>query len=162
MRLLREAEFRRFWAGQTISLFGDQVTLLALPLAAVLVLDASAAEMGFLTAAALAPNLLLSLAAGAWVDRRERRRRMMIAADLGRAALVASVPVAHALGELTMAHLYAVAFLAGCLSVVFELAYPTLLVSVVPRRQLLDANGLLNQSRAVSFVAGPGIAGFLV
>src|SRR6266536_1353197 len=94
-QLLRERrDFRRFWTGQTISLFGDQVTLLALPLVGVLVLHASPAQMGYLAAAGLAPNLLLSLHAGAWVDRHGRRRRIMIAADLGRAGLLATVPLA--------------------------------------------------------------------
>jgi MFS family permease len=77
--LLRDRRgFRRFWIGQTISLFGDQFTLLALPLVAVLALDASPAQMGYLSAAGLLPNLLLSLHAGAWIDRRGHRRRVMI------------------------------------------------------------------------------------
>jgi MFS family permease len=82
---LRDLAFRRFWIGQTISLFGDQITLIALPLAAVLVLDAGPAEMGYLGAAALVPNILFSLHAGALVDRMGYRRQTMIAADLGRA-----------------------------------------------------------------------------
>ena len=85
--LLRESpQFRRFWAGQTVSLLGDQVSLIALPLVAVLTLDANAAQMGYLVAAELAPNLLFSLHAGAWADQRERKRQIMIATDLGRAA----------------------------------------------------------------------------
>ena len=95
--LLREnREFRRFFTGQSISLVGDQITLIALPLTAVLVLDADAAQMGYLTAAALLPHLLFALHAGAWVDRRGHRRRTMIAADLGRALVIATVPVAYA------------------------------------------------------------------
>src|SRR5205807_10575071 len=95
--LLREnAVFRRYWTGATVSLFGDQVTLLALPLTAVLVLHAHAAQMGYLIAAELVPNLFFSLHAGAWVDRRGRRRQTLIAADLGRAALIASIPIAYA------------------------------------------------------------------
>ena len=82
--LLRETPFRRFWLGQGISLFGDQVGSIALPLTAVLVLNADAWEMGYLGAAALVPNLLFALHAGAFVDRRGRRRETMIAADLGR------------------------------------------------------------------------------
>ena len=84
--LLREnPQFRRFWLGQAVSLLGDQVSVIALPLVAVLTLDASAAQMGYLVAAELAPNLLFSLHAGAWVDRRARKRHIMIATDLGRA-----------------------------------------------------------------------------
>ncbi len=94
--VLRGREFRRFWLGETVSLFGDQISLIALPLVAVLALHANAAQMGYLGAAALVPNLLFSLHAGAWVDRRGRRRQTMLVADLGRAALLASVPIAYA------------------------------------------------------------------
>ena len=97
MRLLRGADFRNLWLGQTVSLFGDQVTLIALPLAAVLVLDADAAEMGYLTAAELIPHLLFSLPAGAWLERVERRRWLMIASDVARAGFLASIPIAYAL-----------------------------------------------------------------
>ena len=92
MRLLRGADFRNLWLGESVSLFGDQVTLIALPLAAVLVLDADAAEMGYLTAAALIPHLLFSLPAGAWLERVERRRWLMIASDVARAGFLASIP----------------------------------------------------------------------
>ncbi len=162
-QLLRERrDFRRFWTGQTISLFGDQVTLLALPLVGVLVLHASPAQMGYLAAAGLAPNLLLSLHAGAWVDRHGRRRRIMIAADLGRAGLLATVPLAYALGVLTLDQLYAVAFLAGALSVLFFVSRETLFVSVAPRDRFVEANSLLYGSRAFSFVGGPSLGGLLV
>src|SRR5918992_3014010 len=162
MNLLRLADFRRFWAGQTISLFGDQISLLALPLVAVLVLDAGAADMGYLGAAALAPHLLFSLPAGVWLDRVARRRRIMIAADLLRAALVASVPLAYALDALTFGQLYAVAFLTGSLAVAFDISYGTVFVSVTPRRDYVEANSLLNGSRSLSFVGGPSLAGLLV
>jgi MFS family permease len=162
MNLLRLADFRRFWAGQTVSLFGDQISLLALPLVAVLVLDAGAADMGYLAAAALAPHLLFSLPAGVWLDRVARRRRIMIAADLLRAALVASVPLAYALDALTFAQLYAVAFLTGSLAVAFDISYSTIFVSVVTRPDYVEANALLNGSRSLSFVGGPSLAGFLV
>src|SRR3954465_10653981 len=105
--LLRENQpFRRFFAAPSISLLGDQVTLIALPLTAVLVLDAGAAEMGFLSAAGLLPYLLFSLHAGAWVDRRGKRREKMIAADIGRALIVASVPIAYAFDVLTIEQLF--------------------------------------------------------
>jgi MFS family permease len=121
MSLLREREFRRFWLAQSISLLGDQVAVIALPLVAVLVLDAGPAQMGLLGAAALFPHLLFSLPAGVWLDRVAERRRVMIAADLGRAALVATIPFAYALDVLTLAQLYVVAFLAGSLAVAFDL-----------------------------------------
>ena len=101
--LLRDRPFRRYWSGQTISLFGDQVSAIALPLTAVLVLHASAAEMGYLGALVWLPSLLFAVHAGAWVDRRGRRRATMIAADLGRAALLASIPLCYALGVLPSA-----------------------------------------------------------
>ena len=162
MRLLRGADFRNLWLGQTVSLFGDQVTLIALPLAAVLILDASAAEMGYLTAAALVPHLLFSLPAGAWLERVERRRWLMIASDLTRAGLLASIPVSYAVDALTFAQLYAVAFLTGTLAVVFDISYMTLYVAVTKREDYVEANALLNGSRAFSYVAGPSLGGILV
>jgi len=161
--LLREsADFRRFFAGQAVSLVGDQISLIALPLVAVLVLDANAAEMGYLTAAGLAPNLLFALHAGAWVDRRGQRRRTMLATDVGRAAIVATVPLAYAFDALTLWHLYAVAFASGTLSVLFFVSYSGLFVALVPRERYVEANALLHGSRAFSFVAGPSLGGALV
>ena len=162
MELLRQAAFRRFWLGQSISLVGDQVSLLALPLVAVLVLDAGAADMGYLGAAALAPHLLFSLPAGVWLDRVARRRRIMIATDLLRAALLASVPVAYSLDALSLAQLYGVAFLSGSLAVAFDISYMTIFVSVTSRSHYVQANALLNGSRSVSWLAGPSLAGLLV
>ena len=162
-RLLREnGVFRRYWGAHTVSLFGDQITLLAIPLIAVLTLDASAAQMGYLTAVALAPVLLFALHAGAWVDSRGQRRRAMIACDLGRAALLVSVPIAYLFDALTFPQLYAVAFGAGALSVLFNVADASLFQTIVPRERFVDASALLNGSRAFSFVAGPTVAGFLV
>jgi MFS family permease len=161
--LLRDAvDFRRLWAGQTISVFGDEIGRIALPLVAVLVLGADAAQMGLLSAAGLFPHLLLSLPAGVWLDRVHRRRRVMIWADLGRAVLVASVPVAYALGVLTMAHLYVVGFLVGALTVAFDLAWNTLFVAVVRRDRFVDAVSMLNGSRSLAYVGGPAIGGVLV
>jgi MFS family permease len=160
--VLRRFEFRRFWVGETVSLVGDQITLIALPLVAVLALHANAAEMGYLVAAALIPNLFFSLHAGAWLDRRGRRRQTMIVTALGRSALLATIPVAYWLGALTMTQLYVVGFLTGTLSVLFFVAYSTLFVSLVPRERYLEANALLNGSRAFSFVAGPSLGGLLV
>ena len=160
--LLRERAFRRYWTGQTVSGFGDQVTFLAVPLAAVLVLHADAAQMGWLSMAGLVPALLFSLPAGAWADRRGRRRQVMIAADLGRAALMASVPLAYALGHLTLLHLYLVAFAVGTLAVVFDVCNATLFVTLVKPEQYVEGNSLTNGSNAFSFVAGPSAGGLLV
>ena len=161
--LLRDnRQFRTFFAGQAISLVGDQISLIALPLVAVLALDATPAQMGYLVTAALLPNLLFSLHAGAWVDRGGRRRQVMIVADLGRAAALASVPIAYAFGALTFAQLYAVGFATGLLSVFFYVSYSALFVALVPRERYVEGNSLLHGSRALSAVVGPSLGGALV
>jgi predicted MFS family arabinose efflux permease len=160
--LLRQPEFLKLWAAQSISQIGDQITYLALPLVAVLTLDASAAQMGLLTAAELMPHLLFSLMAGVWIERRANRRRLMIVADIVRAGLLVSVPLAAAFDLLTFPQLYVVGFIAGSCAVLFDISWATLFVTVVPRRDVVDANSKLNLSRALSFVTGPSAAGFLV
>jgi predicted MFS family arabinose efflux permease len=160
--LLRQPEFLKLWAAQSISQIGDQISYLALPLVAVLTLDASASQMGFLVAAELMPHLLFSLFAGVWIERSRRRRRLMIVADLARALLLASVPLAAAFDVLSFPQLYAVAFAAGTFAVMFDISWPTLFVAVVPRRDVVDANSKMSLSRALSFVVGPSAAGFLV
>lgn len=160
--LLRQPEFLKLWAAQSISQLGDQVTLLALPLVAVLTLDASAAQMGFLVAAELMPHLLFSLFAGVWIERVHSRRRLMIVADVARAALLASVPLAAAFDLLSFPQLYAVAFAVGAFAVMFDISWSTLFISIVPRRDVVDANSKMSLSRSVSFVTGPSVAGFLV
>ena len=161
--LLREnLVFRRFWTGQTISLFGDQISLIAIPLTAVLVLDANAKQMGYLVAAELVPNLFFALHAGAWVDRRGNRRRTMIFTDLARAAFLATIPLAYAFDVLTIQQLYVVAFLVGTMTVFFQVAYSSLFVALVERDDYVEGNSLLAGSRAFSFVAGPSVGGILV
>ncbi|WP_373313720.1 MFS transporter [Streptomyces zaomyceticus] len=160
--LLRERTFRRYWTGQTISLAGDQISLMAIPLAAVLVLGADAAAMGWLKAAELLPALLLNLPFGAWADRQASRRRAMIAADIGRAALVLTLPVAYALDALTLTQLYVVAFGIGALTVLFEVCNTTLFVALVPTERYVQANSLVNGSRSTAWLAGPGVGGLLV
>jgi MFS family permease len=160
--LLRQPEFLKLWAAQSISQLGDQVTLLALPLTAVLTLDASAAQMGFLVAAELMPHLLFSLLAGVWIERVQRRRRLMIVADIGRAVLLGSIPLAAAMDVLSFPQLYVVAFCVGTSAVMFDISWSTLFISVVPRRDVVDANSKLSLSRSLSFVLGPSVAGFLV
>jgi MFS family permease len=161
-RLWGQPEFLKLWGGQTISVFGDQITMLALPLAAVLLLDASAAQMGLLTAAGWAPHLLFALAAGLWIDRRRSRRRVMVATDVGRALVLATVPLAYWLDALTIEHLVVAAFAVGALTVFFDIAWSTLFVRVVPREDVVEANSKLSTTRAASFVGGPAIAGFIV
>jgi MFS family permease len=161
--LLRQLpDFRRFWSGQTISLFGDQVSMIALPLVAVLVLKADAAQMGILTATILAPNLLFSLHFGAWIDRWGHRRQAMIAADIVRALLMGSIPVVYLLGRLTFPYLMIVGFLSGICSVLFSVSYSTLFTAIVPRERYVEANQLMHGSRAFSYVTGPSVGGVLV
>jgi MFS family permease len=160
--LLGDLPFRRFWTAQTISFLGDQINWIALPLVAVLALDAGPGQMGLLAALGTLPNLLFSLHAGALVDRRGRRRETMIWTDIGRAALLATVPVAYWLDALTMTHLYVVAFLTGTLTVVFFVCINVLFTALVPRERYVEGNSLVNGSRAFSFVAGPSIGGVLV
>jgi MFS family permease len=159
--LLRDLVFRRYWGASTISLFGDQVSSIAVPLAAVLALHANAAAMGLLTALEWLPSLLFGMHAGAWADRRGKRRQTMIAADLGRAALMATIPVCYALHVLTLAQMFAVTFAAGTLSILFNVSDSTLFVSIVGPDDYVDGQSLLNGSRALSYVAGPSAGGLL-
>src|ERR1700728_2749091 len=115
--LLRETGFRRYWGASTVSLVGDQVASIAVPLTAVLALHAGAAVMGYLTALEWLPSLLFGVHAGAWADRRGRRRQLMIACDLGRCALLGTVPVCYAIGVLALWQLLAVVFATGALSI---------------------------------------------
>jgi MFS family permease len=160
--LLREHNFRNFWFGQTISVFGDQITLLALPIVAVLVLEADPAQMGLLTAVGLLPHLLLSLPAGVWLDRVQRRRRVMVVSDVIRAGVIAIVPLAFVLDVLSIELLFVVTFIVGTVAVFFDLAWLTMVTAVVRRDQLVAANALLNASRSVSAVGGPAIGGVLI
>ncbi len=160
--LLRDTAFRRYWSGQTISMFGDQISYLALPLVAVLVLHATPAQMGVLTALSWVPMLVFGLHLGAWVDRRGRRRLTMIGADLGRALLLTSVPVCYFTGVLTLWQLYGVAFGAGLLSALFTVSDATLFVTLLPEDKYVSGNSLVYGSRAFSFMGGPSAGGVLV
>ncbi len=143
-------------------MFGDQISSIALPLVAVLTLRVNPAQIGFLSALVWLPSLLFSLHAGAWVDRRGRRRATMIAADIGRAVLLASIPACYALGVLTIWQLYAVAFCTGTFSMLFWVCQPALFVALVPSEQYVEGNSLVFGSRAMSFVGGPSAGGLLV
>jgi MFS family permease len=160
-RLLLERPFRRYWSAQTISMFGDQISGIAVPLAAVLVLHAGPADMGYLAALEWLPSLLFALPAGAWVDRRGRRRSTMITADVARFVLLGSVPVGYGLGVLSLGQLYGVAFCAGTMSVLFNVSDATLFVALVPKDRYVDGNSLVYASRALSFVGGPSLGGLL-
>jgi MFS family permease len=159
--LWRHPDFLKLWAGQSVSVFGDQVGFLALPLTAVVALRATPAEMGLLGAAERAPFLLIGLLAGVWIDRR-RRRPVLMWADVGRAILVGSIPAAALLGCLDMGYLYGVALATGVLTVLFDVAYQSYLPVLVARDQLVEGNSKLEVSNSVAQIAGPGVAGVLV
>ncbi|MEO8570726.1 MAG: MFS transporter [Chloroflexota bacterium] len=159
--LWRNQAFARVWTAATISIFGSLVTRMALPLAAILVLQAGAIEVAVLRSMELIATLLFGLVAGAWVDRL-RRRPVLIWADLGRAALLGSIPVAFAFGSLTFIQLLAVALLASILTTFFDSADNAYLPTIVEREQLVDANGALAASGSAAEFMAFGISGFLV
>ena len=159
--LRREAPFRWFWAGQSLSFVGTQVTAVALPLVAALTLDAGPGGVGAVATAAMLPNLLFSLLAGNWVERRNQRL-VMIPTDLLRAALLALIPAAWLLGWLSMPLLIAVAFAAGTAGVFFEIAGFAYIPQLVPVDELAAANRAVQGSSTTAQVAGPGLAGLLV
>jgi hypothetical protein len=158
---LRQRDFLKLWGGETVSLFGTQVTVLALPLTAVLTLEASASELGLLNAARFAPFIAVILFAGVWIDHR-RRRPILIQTNVGRALLIALVPAAAFLDILRLELLYAVGFLVGVLTVFFDVAYPSYLPSLIGRSQLTAGNSRLEASRSAAEVGGPGVGGLLV
>lgn len=160
--LLRDRGFGLYWTAQSVSLLGDEINVLAIPLAAVVLLDAGAAEMGWLTAVALLPSLLLSIPGGAWADRQTNRRRAMIVADVGRFIAVASVPLAYAFGTLTLAHLYVTEFVVGALTVLFRVCQHHVYASVVATDRYVDGNALLSASRSTAAVGGPSTGGALI
>ncbi len=159
--LWQHPDFLKFWAGQTVSLFGSAFTTLALPLTAVLVLGATPWEMGLLAAVGGAPWFLFGPFAGVWVDR-VRRRPLLIGTDLARALLLGSIPLAAALGLLRLGQLYLVAFPIGVASVLFEIAQQSYFPTLVTRERLVEGNSKLSASLTVANVAAPGLAGGIV
>lgn len=159
--LLRDRTFARFLIGQAISSLGSEVTYLALPLTAVLILRATPAEMGVLGAARNAPFLIFGLLAGVWVDRM-RRRSILIASDLFKALLLLSIPAAALLEVLRIEQLVLLAFVTGTLSIISTVAYQAFLPTLVRRDQLLDANTTMETSSSVTQIVGPGFGGLLI
>jgi MFS family permease len=158
---MRNPDFLKLWGAQTISQVGSQVTLIALPLTAILVLDATAFQVATLGAMETLPFLLFALPAGVWVDRLPRRS-LMVVADVGRAAALLSIPIAYALDALALPQLYAVGFATGLCSVFFDLSYLSYLPSLVGRTQIAAGNARLEATRSGASVVGPGIGGGLV
>lgn len=159
--LWRHRDFLKLWCAATVSHFGTQISLLAVPLAAALLLKVSPFEFALLGTFEFLPFLLFSLPAGVWVDRL-RRRPILILADIGRALSLASIPLAYLLDALTIWQLYAVGFINGVLTVFFDIAYQSYLPALVNRERIHECNARLETSRSVAQIAGPGVAGGLI
>jgi MFS family permease len=162
MEFLRQhPEFLKLWSGQAVSAFGSNITAVAMPLVGVLVLHMSALEMGVLSALTVLPHLLFGLLAGVWVDR-VPRRTILIVGDLARALLLGTIPVLAVAGRLRPEHLYAVAFLTGLMTLLFDTAATSLVPALVGRANLLRANSAWVLNNTISSTAGPTVGGLLV
>jgi Na+/melibiose symporter-like transporter len=159
--LWRHRDFMRLWSGQTISVFGSLTTRLALPFTAVVYLNASPLQVALVTTSDVLAGICFALFAGVWVDRL-RRRPIMIAADIGRALIIGSVPLAAVLGGLRIEQLYAVAFLAGILTTFFDVAYQSYLPTLIETEELVEGNSKLAASASVAEFGSFSIAGWLV
>jgi MFS family permease len=159
--LWREADFLKLWSAQGISALGSRITRTAVPILAVLTVGASVEQVAILSALALAPGVIVGLAMGGRVDRRAKRP-MLIGADLFRAALLLSVPVAAWLGRLSMGQLYAVAALSGAATTLFQIADKAYLPGLIGRNRLVEGNAKLEATEATAEIIGPGLGGLLV
>ncbi len=159
--LWHHADFLRLWSGQTVSVFGSMVGRAAMSFTAVLFLYATPFQMGLLNAAELAPGFLVGLFAGAWVDRL-RRRPLLIGADLGRAFVLFSIPLAALLGVLHIQQLFVVALLVSILSIIFDVAYQSYLPGLIEKNNIVEGNSKLTASAAIAEVGGFSIGGWLV
>jgi MFS family permease len=159
--IMADRDFRCLWVGLTGSLFGSQITQLAVPLIGALTLGASPFQMGLLAAMSQAPFLVVSLPAGVWVDR-VRRRPLLIAADLGSALMLTTIPLAALLGVLTLPLLMAVAFGVGTLTALGEIAHYAYVPGLIGRDHLVEGNSRIQMSYSAAESAGPGIGGILI
>jgi hypothetical protein len=157
----RHADFRRLWLAGAVSMFGTEVSSLAIPITAVLTLSVGPIGMGILTASGEAPSLLFGLFAGVWVDRL-RRRPMLIACDVARAAVLISIPVAWVAGLLSLAYLSIAAFLVGTFTVLFEVAHASYLPTVLRSDELVEGNSKMEVAESLTQFVGPGIGGLLI
>jgi MFS family permease len=159
--LWRDGEFLKLWSGQSVSELGSQISALALPTVAILLLGATPFQVGLLAACETLAFPALGLVAGVYVDRL-RRRPIMIACDLGRLLALGSVPVAFAFNSLSMAQLYAVALVTGVGTVFFDVAYQSYLPALIARSDLVEGNSKLQVSGSIAQMAGPALAGLLI
>lgn len=160
-QLWENGDFIKFWLGETVSLFGSQVTLVALPLAAILVLQVTPEQLGLLRTFEWLPYIPLPLILGVWVDR-QRRRPLMILANLLRTCLIALVPLLAALHLLHISLLYVIAFCVGICTVLFDLCWQSFVPLLVRKEHLVEANSKIAASAAAAEVGGPGVAGILI
>lgn len=159
--LWHDRNFLTLWSGQALSQFGAQIGELALPVLAVIVLQATEFEVGVLTAANVAAFLLIGLPAGAWIDRMSKRR-VMIWSDAVRALALATLPALWMIDLLQMWHLYAVALVLGVATVFFDVSYQSILPSLVRPTQIAEANGKLASTQELASIAGPAVGGWLI
>jgi MFS family permease len=159
--LFRHPNYARLWTAATVSLFGTQVSQIAIPFIAAVVLNASAGQVGLLTTIEFLPFLLFALPAGVWVDRFPKRRILVIG-DLGRAAMLVSIPIAYALGGLTIWQLYVVGFVNGVMTVFFDVADQSYLPTILERDELVEGNAKLQISQSSAQILGQPVGGGLV
>ena len=160
-RLTRHRDFMLLWSGQAVSQAGSQVTILALPLVAIVILKATTFEVGLLSAATTSAYLLVALPVGVLADR-VSKRRLVLVSNLAQLAVIGSVPLADAAGVLTLGQMYAVALTASVFSVLFSVSYTSYLPSVVGEDRLVEANGKLSTTQSLAQLAGPGLGALLV
>jgi MFS family permease len=159
--LWHHADFLRIWTAATISLFGSQVSAIAIPAIAIITLGVSPFEAALLGFFEMLPFILFTLPAGVWVDRL-RRRPILIAGDLGRAAALLTIPIAYAVGGLTVWQLYIVAFTTGILTVFFDVADQSYLPSLLEADQLIEGNAKLQISQSAAQIGGQGVGGAVI
>ena len=159
--LWRHGDFRKLWTAATVSVLGSQVTLIAVPYIALTMLHASVFQVSLLAAVEMLPFLLLTLPAGAWLDR-VRRRPVLIAADFGRAVVLLSIPVAYVAGAMSIWQLFIVAFVTGTFSAFFDVADQSFLPALIDREDLVEGNGRLQVSYSAAQIGGPTLAGNLI
>ena len=159
--LWRHVDYMKIWLAATVSLMGSQVSQLAIPFIATILLKSSPLEVALLGAVEMAPFILFALPAGAWLDR-VRRRPVLVAGDLGRGLALLTIPAAYSVGALTIWQLYAVGFVAGTLTVLFDVADQSYLPALLEREDLVEGNAKLSLSQSGAQIVGPGFAGGLI
>ena len=159
--LWQHRDFKRLWAAQAISAFGSRITRTALPIIAIALVTANPIEIAILASLEVVPAILVGLFAGGWIDR-SRKRPILVSADIIRAVLVFSIPLAAWLGELKMAQLYIVAAVVGATSALFSLADNAYLPTLIDRKQLIEGNAKLETTESIAEIGGPGLAGILI